>query len=121
MRTPRKDRREEVAAAARTAFADPSIMPSEVEYFPLGFGPDSPGWYWVSTNPQKEIRRIGGSIAACQRRARRAALDRLPGSKDCPRGCSQGMVLEIDPHHMDAVPTAGYRCQDCDDREELKP
>lgn len=45
--------------------------------------------------------------------------DNLPISKTCPLGCSQGMVLEIDPHEIGTIPVARYRCQDCDRREEL--
>lgn len=119
MRTPKTDRREDVAASARIAFNDPGIATAECQYFPLGFGQEPSGWFVVPDDPQKPIRRIGGSIAACQRRARRATLDRMPGSKDCPRGCGQGMVLEIDPHHIDAVPKARYRCQDCDDSQDV--
>lgn len=47
----------------------------------------------------------------------------IPTSKPCPSlpgcVCPQGMVLEIDPHEEGTVPTARYRCQDCDRREEL--
>lgn len=48
----------------------------------------------------------------------------LPISKPCPSlpgcVCTQGMVLEIDPHHVDEAPIGvRYRCQDCDRREEL--
>lgn len=112
-----------VAFAARTCFQDPSIRAQHVFYTLRRSLTCEAGWYWRDSRTGS-VLRIGASIAACERRARGCAVqwpDYLPISKPCARGCTQGMVLEIDPHEIGTVPSARYRCQDCDDREELNP
>lgn len=77
-----------------------------------------PGW-------ETELAGLIVELGDCDPVHRGTATGCIEGDCDsvrpCPRGCPQGMVLEVDPYDptgkddaLPATPMGRYRCQDCD-------
>ena len=73
---------------------------------------------------QRDVRDASDPDSATGSGGTQRAFDTIPQWRECPAGCKQGMVLEVDPYDptgetegLPKVPARRYRCQDCN--EEL--
>ena len=98
---PSLDRRGYVAELCRTIFRDSTIGPDDVFYTTRRSDMEA-GWYRVPTDPTAPVVRIGGSVAACERRANATApQDPIPESDvEFLRRLADNDYM-IDQHYLD--------------------